>query len=124
MNMAEYGEEYANSGVAGIADIVAAWSGFVTTSQARGDPQNVTVFGQWARGKITCLFGSKRLTSVSQGHPAKRYIANAPANKFEDSARVAHAVMKELGLTKETIKKIRDIPVDVMNAAYLKVAPG
>ena len=126
MNMAEYGEEYANSGVAGIADIVAALE-WVRDNIANfgGDPNNVTVFGQsGGGGKITCLFGSKAADGLYHKAILQSGILPMPsANKYEDSAKVAHAVMNELGLTKSNIKKIRDIPVDVMNAAFLKVAP-
>ena len=126
MNMAEYGEEYANSGAVGIADIVSALE-WVRDNIANfgGDPNNVTVFGQsGGGGKITCMFGSKAADGLYHKAIIQSGILPMPsANKFEDSAKVARAVMEELGLTKANIKKIRDIPVDVMNAAFNKVAP-
>ena len=126
LNMAEYGEEYANSGVAGIADIVAALE-WVRDNIAKfgGDPNNVTVFGQsGGGGKITCLFNSKAADGLYHKAIVQSGILPMPkANKFEDSAKVARAVMEELGLTKANIKKIREIPIETVNDAYRKVAP-
>lgn len=127
LNMAEFGQKYENSGVVGSADIVAALE-WVRDNIANfgGDPNNVTIFGQsGGGGKITSLFQSKAADGLYHKAIVQSGIRPIPgAKKYEDSAKLASAIVKELGLSKSNIKKIRDIPVEVLIDAFHKVNPG
>ncbi len=130
-NLSGYGDQYWNTVNLGMEDIVAALK-WVRENISRfgGDPDNVTIFGQSGGGmKCTVLMQ----TPSTQGLYHKAILesgvtSNAlPPCSFEDSLKVADAVVAELGLSKECIADIEDpekVPYAKLREAFLKVEPG
>ena len=127
MNLSDFGEKYANSGNSSIADIVAALQWVKRNiSKFGGDPDNVTIFGQSGGGsKITTLLQ----TPAADGLFEKAIIESGcrqmtfPINTNENSAAIGRAVVEELGLTRETVDKIQELPLEEVTKAWKKVAP-
>src|SRR6185369_9989534 len=107
----------------GVQDIVAALA-WVKENIASfgGDPGNVTVFGQsGGGGKVSTLMAmpaAKGLfhRAVVQSGPLLRVAS------FEESAKLGHAFLAELnlskaGLSKAQIDKIQTMPLDALYAA-------
>ena len=125
MNLAEFGEQYASSANAGMLDIVAALQ-WVKTNVANfgGDPGKVMIFGQ---------SGGGRKTSSLLGMPAAKGLFHRASiqssdpysqGSLETTAKAAAAVVKQLGLTKDTISKIHELSVEAIIAAGLDANPG
>jgi para-nitrobenzyl esterase len=113
-NLMEYGEPYASSPNVGMLDIVAALEWVKTNiSNFGGDPNKVLIFGQSGGGsKITTLMAmplAKGLfhRAVVESGTGHLRVANA-----DDAAHTAAAVIGELDLTRSTIGKIHELPVD------------
>jgi len=126
LNLADFGEEYANSGNASIADLIAALQ-WVQDNIASfgGDPNNVTIFGQsGGGGKVTAILQSPAAAGLYHKAIVQSgcNMLSAPVVTFEDSAKVGHAVATELGFDKTNIDGIKDVPFDVLVAAWKKVA--
>ena len=112
-NLMDYGEQYASSPNVGMLDLVAALEWVQTNiSNFGGDPDRVLIFGQSGGGaKVSVLMGmpsAKGLFHRAVVESGTSLRQNTP----ESSARVAAAVLAELGLTKATIGKIHELPVD------------
>ena len=126
LNLADFGGEYVNSGNASIADLVAALQWIKDNiDNFGGDPDNVTIFGQsGGGGKVTSILQ----TPAAAGLFHKAIVQSgcnmlvAPVVTFEDSAKVGHAVATELGFNKDNIDGIKDVPFEVLVAAWKKVA--
>ena len=108
MNLEEYGEEFKNSGNAGIADLVAALKWIHENIAAfGGDPGNVTICGHsGGGGKVQCLFQIEEAAPYFQRGiclSGARYGDLYPANTEEISRATTKAVMNELGITRENI---------------------
>lgn len=119
LNLAEAGgEKYAASGNLGMLDIVLMLE-WVRDNISRfgGDPGNVTVFGQsGGGGKVSTLMAmpaAKGLfhRAVVQSGPLLRV---AP---FEESAKLGHAFLAELNLSKAGIDKLQTMPLNVLYGA-------
>jgi para-nitrobenzyl esterase len=125
LNLAEYGEQYAHSANAGQQDIVAALQWVKTNiSNFGGDPNAVMIFGQ---------SGGCRKTSTLLGMPmAKGLFRSAGMHSSdpysqgsnESTAAVSAALIKQLGLTKDTIGKIHELPVEAVIQAGRDASPG
>jgi len=111
LNLTEYGEKYASSANVGMLDHVAAleWirdniSGF------GGDPSNVTIFGQSGGA---ARVGALMTMPAAQGlyHKAIMQTGGITAASVEDTAKVAAAVISELGLSSSQIDQIQMLPV-------------
>ena len=126
-DLSQYGEKYAHSGNVGMADIVLALK-WVRDNIEKfgGDPGNVTLFGQsGGGGKIQALM--QMPSAYDLFHKAilqsgVLYPFGDEDKKVRDGRLVADEVVKELGLTKETIDEIQTVPLDDLKAAYRKVA--
>jgi len=118
LNLTEMGDKYANSANAGLLDYVAVlkWVRENITNFG-GDPGNVTIFGQsGGGGKVINLMAvplAKGLfhRAICQSGPFLR------ALEPDYSAKVAAAVMKELGLSKSQVDEIQKVPVDRLACA-------
>jgi para-nitrobenzyl esterase len=118
LNLASYGEQFADSGVAGVLDMVASLE-WVRDNIAAfgGDPGKVLIFGESGGGLKTCsLMSTDRAKglfhrSVAQSGPGIRLAEPAP------SAKGADELVKKLGLTKETIGEILTKTVADIQAA-------
>ena len=131
LDLSEYGEKYANSGNRGMEDIIEALKWVQRNIEVfGGDPNNVTIHGQsGGGGKIMVLLQ----TPAADGLYHKAILQSGlkwndvpDAQKVSDGKAMADAIVKELGLTKETIDDITDpakISFDDLRSAFLKVQP-
>jgi para-nitrobenzyl esterase len=120
LNLAEFGDQYASSGNAGMLDLVAALE-WVRDNIANfgGDPSRVMIFGQsGGGGKVGTLMampsakGLFHSASIQSGSMLR--VAEAA-----DTAKLAAAVLEELSISKADVDKLRDIPVDRLLGAAL-----
>ena len=128
LNLADFGAQYAESANVGMIDLVAAlqWM-HDNIANFGGDPANVLIFGQsGGGGKV----GTLMTMPEAKGLFHKAVVQSGSilsANRPEDSARLAAAVVAELGLSKAQMAKIHEIPVgkliDAGIAASRKVSP-
>lgn len=126
LDLSSYGEEYQDSGYAGMMDLVQSlrWirdniAGF------GGDPDNVMLFGQSGGGfKIIELMQMPAADGLY--HKVAIHSGTGKDTLFthENAGRVAEDVINFLGLDKETIKEIENVPfyqlAKAVNAAYDK----
>ncbi|HWC95941.1 MAG TPA: carboxylesterase family protein [Candidatus Sulfopaludibacter sp.] len=124
------GDRYAESGNAGMLDIVLALE-WVRDNIGRfgGDPENVTILGQsGGGGKVCALLAMPE----AKGLFHKAIIQSGASLRFalpEDSTRLAAAVLSELNLSDTQQAQLRDVPLDrLTNAAQAALrkaaAPG
>jgi para-nitrobenzyl esterase len=120
LNLADFGEQYASSGNAGMLDLVAALE-WVRDNIANfgGDPARVMIFGQsGGGGKVGTLMampsakGLFHRASIQSGSMLR--VAEAA-----DTAKLAAAVLEELSISKTDVDKLRDVPVDRLLGAAL-----
>lgn len=126
MNMADYGDEFKNSVNVGMADLVASLKWINENIAAfGGDPDNVTIAGHsGGGGKIQAMY------QIEEAAPyfARGIVLSGPMGGEADDAQektraVAKAVMDELGITKENIEEVYEIPYEELAAAVEKVTP-
>jgi para-nitrobenzyl esterase len=107
------GEKYAASGNVGLLDIVAALE-WVRDNIAGfgGDPANVTIFGQsGGGGKVTALLAMPR----ARGLFHKAIVESGSMRRLltpDFSARLADAVLKETGASKDRLDALHGMPFD------------
>ena len=111
LNLAAYGEKYADSTNAGVLDLVAALEWVRDNISAfGGDPGNVTIFGQsGGGGKVSTLASMP----MAKGLFHKAVVQSGSTLRLGDAeaaAKLAAAVVAELGLSKATIDKIQTVP--------------
>jgi para-nitrobenzyl esterase len=112
------GEKFAQSGNAGLLDIIAALE-WVRDNIASfgGDPANVTIFGQsGGGGKVNALMAMPRATglfhkAIVQSGSMRRMLSP------DFSARLAEAVLKEAGVSKDHLEALQEMPFDRLVAA-------
>ena len=116
--LAEFGPEFADSGNAGMLDIVLALKWVRDNAAAfGGDPGNVMIFGESGGGaKVTTLMAMDAAKGLFH-RAAVQSGAWLTINKPESQAKAAAGVVEALGLTKETIGQIRTLPVEKIQAA-------
>jgi para-nitrobenzyl esterase len=128
-NLAEYGEKYSASMNAGVLDMVAALE-WVRDNIAAfgGDPGNVTIFGQSGGGsKVSTLASMPSAKGLFQ----KAVVQSGATLRLGDAdlaAKLAAAVVAELGLSKSAIDKIQTVPyatlLEAGDAAIKKLQPN
>jgi para-nitrobenzyl esterase len=112
LNLAGFGSKYADSGNAGMLDLVAALE-WVRDNIASfgGDPGNVTIFGQSGGGcKVTTLM----TMPAAKGLFHKAVVQSGSlslALKPDVSAQLGEEVVAALGMSKDQIDKIHELPV-------------
>lgn len=104
------GADFAQSGNAGMCDLVAALE-WVRANIARfgGDPENVTVFGESGGGAKVCTLLAM---PAAKGLFHKAIIQSGPylrANLAKDSRAITQALIAELGLTQPEIGALQKI---------------
>jgi para-nitrobenzyl esterase len=115
-------EEGGVAGNLGLLDQIAALR-WVRANVERfgGDPDDVTLFGESAGAmSVGTLLG----TPAARGLFRRAILQSGAAHNAserEDGARMAHAVMKELGLADDDVSGLRAAPVDAVLAAQQKV---
>lgn len=111
MNLIEYGEQYASSPNVGMLDLVAALAWVKTNiSNFGGDPNTVLIFGQsGGGGKVSALMGMPSAEGLFHRAVVESG-ASLRQGTLDRSAEVAAGVVSELGLSKDNISKIHDLP--------------
>ncbi len=114
--------DFADSGAAGMADLVACLR-WVKTNVASfgGDPGRVLIFGQSGGGaKVSHLLampGAKGLYSSAGVMSGSRLTAMTRA----EAAKPSDQLLQKLGLTRKDIRKLQDIPFTALLAAQADV---
>lgn len=111
LDLSRYGEQYATSANVGMLDIVAALE-WVRNNIAKfgGDPALVTVFGQsGGGGKVSALMGMPAAKGLFHRAIVESGSMLRAADQ-EKSQRLADWIVAELGLTRDTIDRIRTLP--------------
>ncbi|MDE2134922.1 MAG: carboxylesterase/lipase family protein [Alphaproteobacteria bacterium] len=124
LNLVDLGApgRFASAGSAGIMDLVLALK-WVRDNIVNfgGDPQRVMIFGQSGGGwKTSALLA----TPAAKGLFHRAAVQSGSLLRFqtrEEAARISTALVAELGLTKKTVAKIRDLPWRILLAAQTKI---
>ena len=121
-NLTECGPEFAQSGDAGMLDLVQALTWVRDNiSEFGGDPSMVTVFGQSGGGrKVATLLAMP----AAKGLFHRAIIESGPAIKLvdpEDGKRAASALLSSLNLSKSQVRELQALPVDRIMTAYFAV---
>lgn len=121
MNLIEYGEEYANSPNVGMMDLVAALQWVKTNiSNFGGDSNTVLIFGQsGGGGKVSALMGMPSAEGLFHRAVVESG-ASLRQGTLNRSAQTAAGVIAELGLSKDNISKIHDLPDHAIVQAALE----
>jgi para-nitrobenzyl esterase len=124
LDMSPYGEKYANSGNAGMADIVAALQWIHDNIEAfGGDPENVLIFGQsGGGGKV----GTLLQTPAAAGLFHRAVLMSGVMGTDDDTAPVDHkpiveGLLNELHLGIDEVEKLEIVPTDILYRALTKV---
>ena len=124
--LAEYGEQFADSGNVGILDLVQSLEWVRDNiSQFGGDPDNVLIFGESGGGaKVSVLMAM----DAAKGLFDRAVVQSGPrlSNQETDTAAAgAAALVAQLGLTRENIEQILTMaPEQIEQAAREVVAAG
>jgi para-nitrobenzyl esterase len=119
-DLSDYGEKWADSANVGMLDLIAALDWVKTNiSNFGGDPNTVLVFGQSGGGsKIGTLMGMPAAKGLF--HRAVIESGSGLRQGTRDrSGALAAGLLTELGLTKDTIDKIQDLPNEQIVQASL-----
>ncbi|HKP63523.1 MAG TPA: carboxylesterase/lipase family protein [Polyangiales bacterium] len=120
-----YGDEFADSGNAGVLDIVLALE-WVRDNAAEfgGDAGNVTIFGESGGGaKVSVLMNTDRAKGlfhrgIVQSGPWLRLMA------AEDASANAARMVEALGLTRDRIGELRKLSMEQILQGWRKAAPA
>jgi para-nitrobenzyl esterase len=118
------GEAFADSGNAGMLDILLALE-WVRDNAAEfgGDAGNVTIFGESGGGaKVSVLMAMDR----ARGLFHRGIVQSGPwlrATPAEEAAEAAARVVQQLGLTRGNLDQIRQLPAERILNAWRKAAP-
>ncbi len=118
LDLSAVDDKYAKSANVGMMDVVAAleWVHNNITNFG-GDPGNVTIFGQsGGGGKVATMM----YTPSAKGLFHKAIMQSGVAGKYTEKAatqKIGLAVLKELGLSKSEVGKLKDVPYDELLAA-------
>lgn len=124
-DLSAFGQEYANSGNAGMDDIIASLKWVQENiKKFGGDPKNVTVFGQSGGGaKVTTLLQMPAADGLfAKGINMSGVIGDLMPKRGQSGKELAEAVMEELNVS--SVKELEAVPYAQLAAAYLKVRPS
>jgi para-nitrobenzyl esterase len=113
LNLAAYGDQYANSGAVGMLDIVAGLEWVRDNiSNFGGDPNRVTIFGQsGGGGKVTILMAMPSAKGLFH-RAAIQSGSMLGAVTMERSHEMAEKLLRKLDITGNGLGKLQQIPVD------------
>jgi para-nitrobenzyl esterase len=121
MNLQDYGERWSNAVNLGQLDLIAALE-WVRENIGRfgGDPSKVLIFGQsGGGGKISTLMGMPAAKGLF--HRAVIQSGSSLRQVMPDrSAALSAATLQELGLSKDTMGRLQDVPVETIIQAGLR----
>jgi para-nitrobenzyl esterase len=119
------GEKYANSGIAGMLDIVQALKWVRDNiSVFGGDPENVTIFGESGGGAkvatLQAMPAAKGLfhRAISQSGPGMRGRAGA-----EEATEIARAFLSKFGLKPEQAGTLHKMRADMIYSGWMALKP-
>ncbi|MCW5738203.1 MAG: carboxylesterase/lipase family protein [Enhydrobacter sp.] len=117
LDLSAHGEQFAQSGNAGILDLVAALE-WVREHAARfgGDPRNVTIFGQSGGGGKVCALLAM---PAARGLFHKAIVQSGASVRFaerERTTRLADAVLKYLGVS---VDQLAALPLERLQEAVV-----
>ena len=121
LDLSEFGEQYAHSGILGMMDLVAALRWVQDNIEAfGGDPGNVTIYGQSGGGKkVTALMQMPAADGLY--HKAIIQSGVMRAGTFcNHSARIARLLAKDLGLKGNNISRLEKMEYEELGAAVMK----
>lgn len=124
LDMSSFGEEYANSVNAGMADIVEALR-WVRRNIAAfgGDPGNVTLIGQsGGGGKISTLLQTPAAEGLFHKAILMSGIFEGGEREPVDHREFILDTMELLGISREEPEKLEKVPYDVLMRAFNKAA--
>ena len=111
LNLAAYGDEYAESGNAGSLDTLAALTWIRDNiGQFGGDPGSVTIFGQSGGGGKVCTLIAM---PAARGLFHKAILESGAAIRVgseKDSGELADRTLKSLGIAPSDVKKLEEMP--------------
>jgi para-nitrobenzyl esterase len=121
--LGDYGDQFADSGVAGQLDLIHSLKWVRDNiEEFGGDPDNVLIFGESGGGaKVSVLMGM----SAAEGLFHRAVIQSGPTITLRDTKAVAEGVqglVAKLGLTAETIDQIRTMPAEKIEQAAWALA--
>ncbi|MBQ6240448.1 MAG: carboxylesterase/lipase family protein [Firmicutes bacterium] len=124
LDLSAFGEEYANSVNAGIADLVEALRWIRRNISAfGGDPDNVTIFGQsGGGGKVISLLQTYEAAGLFHKAIIISGAANLMGNEDVDHSVYVHEMLKELHFGEDQVKELETVPYDILFQAYLRAA--
>lgn len=123
-DLSSYGEEYANSGNAGMDDIIAALR-WVRDNIAAfgGDPDCVTVFGQSGGGaKVTTLLQMPAADGLFHRGIVMSGVIGLLADSTMDHRALAEALMKDMGL--KSVKELETVPYTHIAESMQRISKG
>jgi len=111
LNLSEYGEQYANSYNAGLADLVAALKWIRENIEAfGGDPHNVTIFGQSGGGsKVISLLQTPAADGLFHRAIMQSGGSSAMEINSDDTKYFAELTLKYLDLSADNVEKIENV---------------
>src|SRR5204863_3909309 len=123
--VADAGAEFADSGAAGVLDIVAALQWVKDNIQRfGGDPDLVTIFGQSGGGrKVATLLAMPS----AKGLFHRAIIESGATLKLVEpaqGARVARELLKAVGVDPTKWRDIQNVPIDKLMSAYFATVRG
>lgn len=124
LDLSAFGEEYANSGNAGMDDIIAALKWIRDNIEGfGGDPDNVILFGQSGGGaKITTLLQMPAADGLfAKGINMSGVVGPMLADCTGSGEELVRTLMEELNLS--SVKELEEVPYSSLAKAYRKVRP-
>ena len=120
LDLSEYGEEYANSANAGIADLVAALKWIRDNIDGfGGDPDNVLIFGQsGGGGKVCTLLQTPDAAGLFHKAVMMSGGAGFRGGAADDSREVVDAMLKALGF--DDVHRLEKISYSLLVKAYYR----
>lgn len=122
LDLSAYGDKYENSANIGIVDIVESLQWIKENIEAfGGDPENITLFGQSGGGaKILALMTSPEAEGLFEKgiiQSGATETMGVSFNTQESSTLLTENILNNLGITKDNIEDIQDVPIEELEDA-------
>ena len=127
LDVSAYGEQYANSGNAGLADLVMALRWIHDNIESfGGDPGNVTIFGQsGGGGKVCALLQCPAADGLFHKAVVHSGIHERRARPDAETSRIlVGEMLKYLEIPEEEISRLESVEYHDLVKAYNAVVPG
>ncbi len=123
LNLSDFGEEFSETKNLGLFDLVAAlkWVHENITAFG-GDPEQVTICGHsGGGGKVLAMYQMEAAKDYfRQGIVMSGCLDNGPETTEEDSRYMADCMLEMLGIGKENISAVYDVPYEDLVRVYRK----